>query len=173
MTTATLPESLSEPARDFASGPHNLLIGGERPEAADGATFETIDPSTGRPIGDVAQAGREDVDRAVRTAREAFEDGRWTALPAAQRSRLIMRLAELMEENDQALAELESLDNGKPVAMARMVDVRLAIEHFRYFAGWPTKISGETIPVSLPDTLCYSRKEPVGVAGQIIPWNFP
>jgi acyl-CoA reductase-like NAD-dependent aldehyde dehydrogenase len=173
MTTETLPESLSEPARDFASGPHNLLIGGERPEAADGRTFETIDPSTGRPIADVAHGGEEDVDRAVRAAREAFDDERWTSLPAAQRSRLMMKLAELMEENDQALAELESLDNGKPVGLARMVDVRLAIEHFRYFAGWPTKISGETIPVSIPKTLCYTRKEPVGVAGQIIPWNFP
>src|SRR5204863_9498449 len=127
MTTGTLPESLSASARDFASGPHNLLIGGERPEAADGQTFETFDPSTGRPIADVAQGGAEDVDRAVRTAREAFEDGRWTSLPAAQRSRLIMRLAELMEENAEVLAELESLDNGKPVGMAKVVDVRLAV----------------------------------------------
>ena len=173
MTTATLPESLSKPAREFASGPHGLLIGGERPPAADGQTFETIDPSTGRPIADIPQGGKEDVDRAVRTAREAFEDGRWTSLPPAQRSRLMLGLAELLEENGDVVAELEALDNGKPVGLARMVDVRLAIEHLRYFAGWPTKISGETVPVSLPNTLCYTRKEPVGVAGQIIPWNFP
>ena len=173
MTTATLPESLSKPAREFASGPHGLLIGGERPPAADGQTFETIDPSTGRPIADIPQGGKEDVDRAVRTAREAFEDGRWTSLPPAQRSRLMLGLAELLEENGDVVAELEALDNGKPVGLARMVDVRLAIEHLRYFAGWPTKISGETVPVTLPNTLCYTRKEPVGVAGQIIPWNFP
>ncbi|MFN2616944.1 MAG: aldehyde dehydrogenase family protein [Thermoleophilaceae bacterium] len=173
MTTATLPESLSQPAREFASGPHRLLIGGERPEAADGSTFETVDPSTGKPIADVPQASSEDVDRAVRAAREAFEDGRWSAPPAAQRAALIMKLADLMEENGDVLAELESLDNGKPVGIARAVDVALAINHFRYFAGWPTKISGETIPVSLPNTLCYTRKEPVGVAGQVIPWNFP
>jgi acyl-CoA reductase-like NAD-dependent aldehyde dehydrogenase len=173
MTTATLPESLSQPAREFASGPHRLLIGGERPEAADGGTFETVDPSTGKPIADLPQAGPEDVDRAVRAAREAFEDGRWSGPPAAQRAALIMKLADLMEENGGVLAELESLDNGKPVGIARAVDVALAINHFRYFAGWPTKISGETIPVSLPNTLCYTRKEPVGVAGQVIPWNFP
>jgi acyl-CoA reductase-like NAD-dependent aldehyde dehydrogenase len=173
MTTATLPESLSEPAREFASGPHRLLIGGERTEAADGRTFETLDPATGKPIADLPQAGPEDVDRAVRAARQAFDDGPWTTLPPGQRSLLMLKLAELMEQNGEALAELESLDNGKPVGLARMVDVRLAIEHFRYFAGWPTKISGETVPVSLPDTLCYTRKEPVGVAGQVIPWNFP
>jgi acyl-CoA reductase-like NAD-dependent aldehyde dehydrogenase len=173
MTTATLPESLSKPAREFASGPHGLLIGGERPPAADGQTFETVNPSTGRPIADIPQGGKEDVDRAVRAARQAFDDGRWKSLPPGQRSRLMLKLAELMEENSDVLAELESLDNGKPVGLARMVDVRLAIEHFRYFAGWPTKISGETVPVSLANTLCYTRKEPVGVAGQIIPWNFP
>jgi acyl-CoA reductase-like NAD-dependent aldehyde dehydrogenase len=172
MTTAALPEALSDAAREFAGGPHGLLIGGERPDAADGRTFDTIDPSTGQPIAEVAHAGAEDVDRAVRAAREAFE-GAWAKLPAAGRSLAMLKLADLVEEHAQELAELESLDNGKPVGLAKAVDVRLTAEHLRYFAGWPTKIVGETIPVSWPNTFCYTRKEPVGVAGQIIPWNFP
>jgi aldehyde dehydrogenase (NAD+) len=173
MTTATLPDALSEPARRFAAGPHRLVIGGERPEAADGRTFTTVDPSTGRAIAEVPHAGAEDVDRAVRSARAAFDDGRWSGLTPSQRTVGMLTLADLIERHADELAELESLDNGKPVKLARVVDVRLAIEHFRYFAGWPTKIAGETLPVSWPDALCYTRKEPVGVCGQIIPWNFP
>ncbi len=172
MATAALPEALSDGAREFAGGPHLLLIGGERVEAADGRSFETLDPSTGQPIADVAQAGAADVDRAVQAARGAL-DGKWAKLPAAGRSRLMLKLADLVEEHAGELAELESLDNGKPVGLAKAVDVRLTVEHLRYFAGWPTKIVGETIPVSWPNTFCYTRKEPVGVCGQIIPWNFP
>jgi len=173
MTTAMLPDALSEPARAFAAGPHKLLIGGERLEASGGASFETLDPATGRAIADVPQAGPDDVDRAVRIAREAFDDGRWSGLPAASRTRVLLALADRVEAHADELAELESLDNGKPVKLAKRVDVRLAAEHLRYFAGWPTKIVGETIPVSIPQLHCYSRKEPVGVCGQIIPWNFP
>jgi acyl-CoA reductase-like NAD-dependent aldehyde dehydrogenase len=173
LPAATLPDALSDSAREFAAGPHRLLIGGERPEAADGRTFETIDPSTGQPIADVAQAGAEDVDRAVKAARAAFDDGGWSGMLPAQRTALMLRLTELIEANADDLAQLESLDNGKPVRLAKAVDVRLSAEHFRYFAGWPSKIVGETIPVSTPDMHCYTLKEPVGVAGQIIPWNFP
>src|SRR4051812_36926127 len=173
MTTATLPESLSDAARAFATGPRKLLIGGERTDAADGRTFTTVDPSTGRPIGEVAQAGSEDVDRAVSAARAAFEEGPWASLPPSQRTRLMLSLADLVDENGDELAELESLDNGKPVKLARMVDVSSTANHLRYFAGWPTKIEGETLPVSWPNMHCYTRKEPVGVCGQIIPWNFP
>src|SRR3954447_1198787 len=172
MTTAALPDALSDAARDFAAGPHKLLIGGERPDAADGRTFETVDPSTGKTIAEVAQAGTEDVDRAVQAARAAFE-GKWRKLPAAARTQQMLKLADLVEEHTDELAELESLDNGKPVGLAKAVDVRLTAEHLRYFAGWPTKIVGETLPVSWPNTFCYTRKEPVGVCGQIIPWNFP
>jgi acyl-CoA reductase-like NAD-dependent aldehyde dehydrogenase len=172
MTTATLPEALSDAAREFASQTQRLLIGGERLEAADGRTFPNVDPSTGREIAPVAQAGAEDVDRAVKAARAALE-GEWSQLPAAQRSLLMMKLADLLEAHTDELAELESLDNGKPVGIAKIVDVRLAVEHLRYFAGWPTKITGETLPVSWPNALCYTRKQPVGVCGQIIPWNFP
>jgi acyl-CoA reductase-like NAD-dependent aldehyde dehydrogenase len=173
MSTATLPDVLSEPARSFAAGPHRLLIGGERLEAADGRTFDTLDPSTGRPIAAVAYAGREDVDRAVRAAREAFDDGRWTGIAAASRTRAMLALADALESNTDELAELESLDNGKPLKLAKRVDVPLAVEHLRYFAGWPTKITGDTLPVAQRNMHCYTRKEPVGVCGQIIPWNFP
>jgi acyl-CoA reductase-like NAD-dependent aldehyde dehydrogenase len=174
MTTASaLPDALSDAARSFAAGPHRLVIGGERLEAADGRTFETIDPSTGSVIAEVPHAGAEDVDRAVRAAREAFDDGRWSGIAAAKRTRALLALADAIESNADVLAELESLDNGKPVKLAKRVDVALAAEHLRYFAGWPTKIEGETLPVAQPDMHCYTRKEPVGVCGQIIPWNFP
>jgi acyl-CoA reductase-like NAD-dependent aldehyde dehydrogenase len=174
MTTATaLPDALSDAARSFAAGPHRLLIGGERPEAADGRTFETFDPATGRAFAEVAYAGAEDVDRAVRVAREAFEDGRWSRIAAAQRTRAMLAVADAVDDHADELAELESLDNGKPLKMARRVDVHLAAEHLRYFAGWPTKIAGQTLPVAQPDMHCYTRMEPVGVCGQIIPWNFP
>jgi acyl-CoA reductase-like NAD-dependent aldehyde dehydrogenase len=174
MTTASaLPDALSDVARAFAAGPHRLVIGGERLDAADGRTFETLDPATGRPIAEVPQAGAADVDRAVSAAREAFEDGRWSGIAAAKRTRAMLALAEALEDHADELAELESLDNGKPVKLARRVDVPLAVEHLRYFAGWPTKIAGDVLPVAQANMHCYTRKEPVGVCGQIIPWNFP
>src|SRR4051812_22453881 len=114
MTTAALPEALSDAAREFAAGPHRLLIGGDRPEAAGGATFDTVDPSTGQVIAEVAEAGPDDIDRAVKAARAAFE-GKWAKLPAAGRTQLMLKLADLVEQRSQELAELESLDNGKPV----------------------------------------------------------
>jgi acyl-CoA reductase-like NAD-dependent aldehyde dehydrogenase len=172
-TSAALPDALSEPARSYAAGPHQLLIGGERFEADDGRTFETVDPSTGRVIADVAHAGPTDVDRAVRTAREAFEDGRWSGIAAAERTRSILAFAEAIEAHSDELAELESLDNGKPIKLAKRVDVALAAEHLRYFAGWPTRIAGDVLPVAQANMHCYTRKEPVGVCAQIIPWNFP
>jgi acyl-CoA reductase-like NAD-dependent aldehyde dehydrogenase len=173
MATATLPAELSDAAREFVSRSHELLIGGERVPAADGRTFETLDPSTGRPIAEIAHASAEDVDRAVTTARQALEDGPWASAPAAERGRCLERLAGLVEEHADEIAEIESLDNGKPVVMAKVVDVAASAGHLRYFAGWPTKIVGEVIPVEQPDMLCYTRKEPVGVCGQIVPWNFP
>jgi acyl-CoA reductase-like NAD-dependent aldehyde dehydrogenase len=172
-TSAALPDALSEPARAYAAGPHRLLIGGERFEAADGRTFETVDPSTGRVIADVAHAGPGDVDRAVRAARVAFEDGRWSGMAAAERTRSILAFAEAIEAHADELAELESLDNGKPLKLAKRVDVALAAEHLRYFAGWPTRIAGDVLPVAQANMHCYTRKEPVGVCAQIIPWNFP
>ena len=172
-TAAALPEALSDAARSFAEGPHRLLIGGERLEAADGRTFDTLDPSTGRVIAPVAYAGAEDVDRAVRAAREAFDDGRWSGIAAAERTSAMLALADAIDAHADELAQLESLDNGKPLKIAKRVDVKLAAEHIRYFAGWPTRITGEVLPVAQRGMHCYTRKEPVGVAGQIIPWNFP
>jgi acyl-CoA reductase-like NAD-dependent aldehyde dehydrogenase len=165
---------LAGPAAAFAHGTHRMLIGGEWVEAASGKTFPTVDPASGEEIARIPNAGAEDVDRAVRAARKAFEDGPWTTkISAPERGRIIYRIAELMSEHAEELAQLESLDNGKPVGYAQFVDVHYAIEHFRYYAGWTTKIEGGTIPVGLPDMFVYTRKEPVGVCAQIIPWNFP
>ena len=170
--TATLPDALSEPSRAFAAGPHQLLIGGERVDAADGGTFETIDPSTGQVIASVALGGAEDVARAARAARAALE-GKWGSLLPAKRAALMFRLADLVDRHADELAELESLDTGKPVKLAKIVDVAKTADHLRYYAGWPSKIEGRTIPVSQPGVHVYTRREPVGVCGQIIPWNFP
>ncbi|HEX5954856.1 MAG TPA: aldehyde dehydrogenase family protein [Solirubrobacterales bacterium] len=171
MTTATA-QSLSETARAFVDeGPKKLLIGGEHVEAADGRTFETIDPATGDPIVAVAQGGPEDVDRAVGAARAALEGGLRKVSPS-KRAGFMYTLAELIKANGTELAELESLDNGKPLAAAGG-DVAASVNHLRYYAGWPTKIEGETFPVSARDLFCYTLKEPVGVCAQIVPWNFP
>jgi acyl-CoA reductase-like NAD-dependent aldehyde dehydrogenase len=176
MTTASanaLPDALDDAARAFLSGSHGLLIGDERPDAADGRTFATLDPSSGREIAQVAFAGAEDAARAVAAARAALQ-GPWSQLPAAGRERLLHDLALAIEEHAQELAQIESLDNGKPVGLAQYVDVRGAAAHLRYFAGWPTKIEGAVLPVAAGSGMhCYTRSEPVGVCAQVIPWNFP
>jgi acyl-CoA reductase-like NAD-dependent aldehyde dehydrogenase len=172
MTTATAAQ-LSESARSFVDGgPHKLLIGEDWAESASGETFETVDPATGDVICAVAKAGAEDVDRAVKAAQAALE-GPWSQMPASGREQLMHKLANLVDEHADELAELEALDNGKPVTFARAVDVAATAGHLRYYAGWPTKIEGETIPVTWPNAFVYTLKEPVGVCGQIIPWNFP
>jgi acyl-CoA reductase-like NAD-dependent aldehyde dehydrogenase len=171
MATATA-QSLSPAAREFVEGgPRPLVIGAEPSEAADGRTFETIDPATGEAICEVAFAGPEDVDRAVAAARGALEGGLRKVNPS-KRASLMYALADLIKANGDQLAELESLDNGKPVASARG-DIAATVSHLRYYAGWPTKIEGETIPVSARDVLCYTLREPVGVCAQIVPWNYP
>jgi acyl-CoA reductase-like NAD-dependent aldehyde dehydrogenase len=173
MSVSALPDQLSEAARDFASRRQQLLIDGESVDAADGRTFETPDPSTGQVINEVAQGGAEDVDRAVKAARKALDEGPWHTASPADRAGLMNRLADLVEEHAAELAELESLDNGKPVKLARVVDVAGTAGWLRHFAGWAERIRGEVIPVRQPDMHVYTRKEPVGVCGQIIPWNFP
>ncbi len=173
MSVTTLPEQLSDPAREFAGREHLLLIDGERVPAAEGRTFQTVDPSTAKPIAEIAHAGAEDVDRAVSAARRALEDGPWSKASAADRARLMNGLADLIEENADELAELEALDNGKPVKLARIVDVNQTIAWLRHFAGWAERIHGDVVPVRSPGMHVYTRKEPVGVCGQIIPWNFP
>ncbi len=169
----TLPDALGEDARAFIAGPHRLLIGDERPEAADGRTFATLDPATAREIAQVPHAGPADVARAVAAARAAFADGPWASMPASGRERIMFELAQAIEAHAQELAEIESLDNGKPVGLARYVDVAGSAAHLRYFAGWPTKIEGAVLPVTAPNVHCYTRREPVGVCAQIVPWNFP
>ena len=169
----TLPDALGDAARAFIAGPHRLLIGAERPEAADGRTFATLDPATGREIAQVAHAGPADVAGAVAAARVAFADGPWASMPASGRERVMFALAQAIEDHAQELAEIESLDNGKPVNLARYVDVAGTVAHLRYFAGWPTKIEGAVLPVTAPNMHCYTRREPVGVCAQIVPWNFP
>jgi acyl-CoA reductase-like NAD-dependent aldehyde dehydrogenase len=149
-----------------------LLIDGNWTEALSGKTFQTVDPATEEVLAEVAEADSGDVDLAVAAARTALEDGSWGTMDARDRGRALLRLAALIDEHRQELARLETLDNGKPVGETANVDVPQTIETFEYYAGWADKIHGETIPVSGP-FFNYTRREPVGVVGQIIPWNFP
>jgi len=152
--------------------PGRLYIGGEWQDAASGRTFDTVNPATGETLTQVAEGAAEDVDRAVKAARAAFEGGKWPAMSARERGRILYRMAELIDQRLDALARLETLDNGKPFREARAIDIKDAAECFRYYAGWADKIEGEVIPVS-GSYLNYTRREPVGVCGQIIPWNYP
>ena len=165
-------------ADSFVRSTHKLLIDGEWVEAASGETFATFNPATEETLAEVAYGRAEDIERAVRAARKAFaDDSPWRRMNASDRGRLIWRIADLIEEHGDELAMLETLDNGKPHAIARAADVALSADLFRYMAGWPTKIEGNTVPISaLPapgEYLAYTLREPVGVVGQIIPWNFP
>ncbi|HEY7850790.1 MAG TPA: aldehyde dehydrogenase family protein [Ktedonobacterales bacterium] len=153
--------------------PVKMLIGGQWVAAASGKTFETYNPATGQVLAQVAEGDAEDINRAVAAARKAFESGPWPKMTPSQRGRLLWRVAELIEQHADELALLETLDNGKPIKYSKASDVPLTADHFRYFAGWATKIEGETIPVSIPNMLTYTLREPLGVVGQIIPWNFP
>ena len=164
-----------ERVQDFISSPGRLLIDGEWTPAASGRTFETINPATEERLAEVAYGDKQDVDRAVSAARKAFEyDSPWRRMKPSARGKLIWRIGDLIEQNVEELALLESLDNGKPRNVARVADVPLAADLFHYMAGWPTKILGDTTPISAPgDYLSYTLREPVGVVGQIIPWNFP
>lgn len=150
-----------------------MLIGGRWKDAEDGATLSVYDPSTGQKIATVPDAGARDVDLAVRNARAALETGPWGRMPARERGRLLYRLAECVAGHADEFAALEALDNGKPFAAARVYDVEKSIEWFEYFAGWPTKLEGRVIPPADGSRLIYTQRQPVGVVGQIIPWNFP
>ena len=152
-------------------GPTKLLINNQWVDSTSGKKFKTLNPATGEAICEVAEADKHDVDKAVKAARAAFE-GEWSKVTASQRGQLLNRLAELLETHSEELARLESLDNGKPLRDARAADLPLTIACYRYFAGWADKIHGKTIPINGP-YFCYTRHEPVGVVGQIIPWNFP
>ncbi|MFI9550836.1 aldehyde dehydrogenase family protein [Nonomuraea endophytica] len=153
--------------------PGRLFIGGTWRPAADGREFATLDPSTGAELGTVAEAGAADVGHAVTAARTALHDAAWARMSPSARGRLLWRLADLIDAHADELARLESHDQGQPLGIAREISARGTAEHFRYFAGWTTKIEGATIPVSLPDVMHYTRREPVGVCALITPWNFP
>src|SRR5437868_223060 len=148
-----------------------MFIGGKWLDSQSGKTFATTNPATGETICQVAEGDKADVDLAVKAARKAFEEGVWPKTSAAERGRLINKLADLIEQNKEELAALESLDNGKPYRDA-LGDLGLVVKCYRYYAGWADKNHGKTIPVEGP-FFCYTRHEPVGVVGQIIPWNFP
>src|ERR1700724_638805 len=159
-------------ALDFLRAPKLLLIGGKWRPAKSGKTFETINPANEEVLALIAEGDKADVDEAVVAARKAFEEGPWPAMGPHQRTRLMLKIAELIDQHAEELAVLETLDNGKPLTFSRGFDVPAAAETFRYYGGWVTKIYGETNP-SDPAFFNYTLREPVGVCGQIIPWNFP
>ena len=166
MTTATItpPKKISQTK--------NLIDGGWV-DAADGQTLDTYNPATGETIAQVASSGKEDVGRAVKAARKAFESAAWSKMSGRDRGKRLYKLADLIEQHRDELAALEVLNNGKPIREVLGADLPLVISTFRYFAGWADKLTGDTVPVDVPGYFCYTRKEPVGVCGQIIPWNFP
>lgn len=149
-----------------------ILIGDEFRSSVSGKTFQTVNPATEEVICEVAEGDAADVDLAVHAARAAFESGPWSRMDARDRGRLLHKLADLAEQHLDELAALETLDNGKPINDSRAADLPLAIDCLRYYAGWADKIHGDTIPIR-GDYFCYTRREPIGVCGQIIPWNFP
>ncbi len=172
--TVTVDRSVEE----FTAAPRKLFINGQWTDAASGRTFETPNPATGETLAHIAEGDAEDINRAVRAARAAFEDGPWRRMTPSDRGRLIWKIGDLILEHADELAQLESLDNGKPFAVARGADVPLAADLFHYMAGWATKIEGNTIDISVPympgaNFHSYTLRDPLGVVGQIIPWNFP
>ena len=175
MVTATQTIPVDESVSQFVMKSRPMLINGKWVNAASGKTFPTYNPATGEVLAYVAEGDKEDIDRAVSAARTAFRNRAWRKMTASERGRLVWKLADLLEEHAEEFAQLESLDNGKPVALARIVDVPASVDNLRYMAGWATKIEGNTIPISAQggQFLAYTLREPIGVVGQIIPWNFP
>lgn len=167
-----MSKELLPKVQEFLQGTKGMYIDGAYVSSDSGKTFDVTNPATEEVIATVSQAQVEDVDTAVEAARKAFDEGEWTKMEAAERSHLIYKFADLLEENREELAQLESLDNGKPYQIALEDDVDGTVQHFRYYAGWATKIFGKTTQIS-PDYVTYTLHEPVGVVGQIIPWNFP
>jgi phenylacetaldehyde dehydrogenase len=178
MGIAVSPIQIDSNASDFIAKQRKMLIGGKWVNAASGKTFATYNPATGEVLAQVAEGDKQDIDAAVQAARKAFDSGPWSRMTASERGKLVWKLADLLEEHLEEFATLETLDNGKPLTVSRAADVPLAVEMFRYMAGWATKLEGTTIPLSVPYTPganyhAYTLREPVGVVGQIIPWNFP
>src|SRR5579864_1196119 len=168
MATITKPKR-SKTTRSFQT---KMLIDGKWRESASGKSFATINPATEEEIAQVAEGDAADIDQAVKAARKAFDSGPWRKTDARDRGIMMNRLADLIERHKDELAELETLDNGKPISESKNADLPLVIDCFRYYAGWADKIHGQTVPIR-GNYFCYTKREPVGVAGQIIPWNFP
>jgi len=172
-----LPESyiaLLPEVESFLSQTVKLYINGQYVDSLSGETFETIDPSTGKRLALVQRGKAQDVDNAVKAARAEFDGGAWwRTMSPTDRSKCLWRLAELIERHGDELAQLDSLDNGKPLKTTRSVDIPLSAEHLYYYAGWPTKIEGSTIPINERGMFNYTLREPVGVVGLIVPWNYP
>ncbi len=176
MATATQAVPLTENVSRYVAKTRQMLINGKWVDAASGKTFPTYNPATGDVLVKVAEGDREDINRAVDAARAAFDNGPWRKLSNSERGRMIWKLADLVEKHAEEFAQLESLDNGKPLTVARVADVPATVDMFRYMAGWATKVEGNTIPLSGQGAgkfFAYTLREPVGVVGQIIPWNFP
>jgi len=175
MATIPVDSRLNSKTAEFFSRQQRMLIDGRFVLAASGKTFPVYNPATGEVVAKVPEAETEDVDRAVIAARRAFDEGPWTRkMSNSERGQLLWKLADLLQENLEEFAEIESLDNGKPLSVARVADVPLAVDMFRYMAGWATKITGSTLSFSTPGAFhSYTMREPIGVVGQIIPWNFP
>lgn len=173
MTTTTFdPDSAMAPeARSFATSPHGAFIGGTAHRPSQKA-IETIDPSTGKAITQIAESDSETVDSAVQSSLDAYR-GEWGSLTPGKREAALHRFADLIEQHSAELASYDALEGGKPVSHVEAIDLPLAVEQFRYYAGWPTKLSGDVIPVDTPNSHVYSRKVPLGVVGAITPWNFP
>lgn len=172
------PIAPSTTAQAFLKKSHKHLINGQWVDSASNKKFSCYDPATGEKIADIASGDQEDIQRAVQAAKNAFENSAWRNLTPSERGKMIWRVGELILKYQDELAELESIDNGKPMSVAKAADVALAADLFHYMAGWATKIEGQTIPISVPYAgaqrfFAYTVKEPVGVVGQIIPWNFP
>ena len=163
---------VSDAVRQFVAKPHKLLIDGNWVDAAVGERIDVIDPASGSVMATVPAGKAADIDAAVAAARAALK-GKWAAFSASKRARTLWKLADLIEQHADELAQLEALDTGKPILEARWADVAGAAEHFRYFAGWANKFTGEVLPVSTGEFLTYTRREPVGVIGAIVAWNFP
>ncbi len=160
-------------AREFLSVPRKMLINGKWVDSISGKTFAVYNPATGEELAQVAEGDKADIDLAVKAARKAFDSGPWSKTPPNVRGKLLWKLSELIEKHARSFAELETLDNGKALTISGAVDVPGAVEMFQYMAGWATKIEGRTLNLSSPGFHAYTRREPVGVVGQIIPWNFP
>lgn len=177
LVTTPPVNQLSPAARSFLGKPKNLLIDGKWLPASSGKTFSVFDPATGDTVASVAEGEGADIHLAVQAARRAFS-GPWSRLTPSERGKILWKIGDLILAHAEELAELESLDNGKPLSVARVADVPLAADLFHYMAGWATKLEGNTIPISVPYApgakfFAYTKRDPIGVVGQIIPWNFP